>query len=260
MSLNINSKIKRYDLAKVGTKIITYFDYIQYIYSELERQYRNEYYYKNSIINDLLLKKYGVKDTILINEFRVGSSIADVVMFNGTSKAFEVKTELDSDKRLGGQLADYTKLFSECYIVTHESLSDKYMRADENIGVIELEKQNRSLTLREVRPPSINRQIDPETLIKTIRTSEYKNIVQAYFGMLPQMNSFNMFETCKGLIMQIPPSELHSLFITELKKRKSNTCFMPKIAKELRQICLTLNTSEASYQLLELKLKQTIRF
>jgi hypothetical protein len=256
----LDSKILRYDMHKVGSEIKTYYDYIHYIYRELEKQYRNEYLYKNTIINELLLKKYGVRNTILINEFRVGNSIADIVMFNGTSKAFEIKTELDSNKRLNSQLIDYTKVFSECYIVTHESLSAKYLKEDQHIGVIELVKQNRSIKFKEVRHAKENLQIDPDTLMKTLRTSEYKNIVKAYYGGLPEMNSFNMFEICREMIKQIPSSELHHLFITELKLRKSNTRLMPQIPKELRQICLTLNASEKSCKLLEHKLQQTINF
>ena len=110
----IDSKIERYDQSKIGKTIETYYDYIRYIYRELRKQYRNEYIYKNTFINEMLLNAYGVTDTIAINEFRVGSSIADIVMFNGTSKAFEIKTELDSDQRLDGQLADYTKTYVIC--------------------------------------------------------------------------------------------------------------------------------------------------
>jgi len=134
----IDSKILRYDLSLVGRSIETYYDYIRYIYNELRKWYRNEYIYKNTFLNELLLKSYGIKDTVAINEFRVSGSIADTVLFNGTSKAFEIKTELDSDKRLSGQLSDYSKIFNQCYIITHESLVDKYLKADDSSGIIEM--------------------------------------------------------------------------------------------------------------------------
>jgi hypothetical protein len=254
----INAKIKRYDLQKLGKNINTYYDYIKYIYRELRKQYKNEYIYKNTFINNLLLDKYGVKDTIAINEFRVGNSIADIVLFNGTSKAFEIKTELDSNKRLSGQLADYTKIFKECYIITHESLTEKYLKEDEHIGIIELLDYPKSVKMQEVRVAKENKEIDVNTLICSIRTSEYKSIVKQYYGELPEMNSFNMFETCKGLMKQIPKDQLNNLFIEELKKRKSNTSIINTFNSELRQVYLAMNIDEKSYKKLDYKLQKII--
>ncbi len=254
----INAKIERYDLSKVGKNINTYYDYIQYIYRELRKQYRNEYIYKNTFITDWLLSKYGVKNTIAINEFSVGNSIADLVMFNGTSKAFEIKTELDTDKRLSGQLADYTRIFKECYIITHESLVNKYLREEINIGIIALKERPKSVSLHLIRPATENKTIDVDTLIHCLRTSEYKGIVKKYYEELPEMNSFNMFETCKGLMKFIPEDQLHDLFIEELKKRKSNTNIINLFSIELRQMCLALNIDLNLYRELDYKLSQKI--
>lgn len=255
----MDSKIERYDKQKIGKSIETYYDYIQYIYNELRKQYRNEYIYKNTFINELLIKTYGVKDTIAINEFRVGNSIADIVLFNGTSKAFEIKTELDSDKRLSSQLDDYTKIFNECYIITHKALVSKYLNVDKTIGIIELIEKPRSLKMREIRPAIKNRNIDPETIIRSIRTNEYKSIVKQYYGELPEMNSFNMFNICNKLIKEIPPEQLSDLFIEQLKTRKSNTSFIKMFYKELRQIGLALNIGDKRYHQLTVKLNQPIR-
>jgi hypothetical protein len=254
----IDSKILQYDYSKVGISIDTYYDYIKYIYNELSKQYRSEYVYKNTFINELLIKSYGVKDTVAINEFRVGNSIADIVLFNGTSKAFEIKTELDSNKRLNGQLTDYRKIFKESYIVTHESLIDKYLKEDDSVGLIVLEEHTRSLKMVEVRPAKVNLQIDSETIIRSIRTNEYKGIVKKYYGELPIMNSFNMFDICNDLLRQMPPNDLNKLFIEQLKKRKSNTIKIDSFFKELRQIGLAMNIDERTHQSLINKLNKPI--
>jgi len=254
----IDAKIKRFDLPKIGKKINTYYDYVQYIYGEIGKQYRNEYIYKNTFINKLLLDEYGVIDTVAINEFRVGNSIADIVMFNGTSKAFEIKTELDSNRRLKSQIAEYAKIFKECYIITHESLSKKYLEENADIGIIELIGNAGSIEMREVRYAKENINIDADTLIRSIRTQEYKNIVENYYGELPIINSFNMFETCKELIKQIPAKQLHELFIGELKKRKSNTSIINTFNTELRQVCFAMNITANMYKELEIKLRKKI--
>lgn len=255
----IDDKIKRYDLSKIGNGIDTYFDYIKFTYDELRKKYRNEYVFKNTFINDFLIKKYGTINTIAINEFRIGNSIADMVLFNGTSKAFEIKTELDSNYRLKKQLSDYSKIFNECYIITHESLLDKYLEVDERIGVIKVKEDTKALKMQEIRPAKKNYNIDSEILIRSIRTSEYKAIIKKYFGVLPEMNSFNMFEICSQLLNEIPLNILNHLFIEQIKKRKNNTNIIHTFYKELRQLGLALNLNAKNYEVLTEKLNKPIR-
>lgn len=242
--------ISKYDSTKVGKDINTYKDYICYTYRELRKEYRSEYLYKNVFINDLLLKKYRIKDTVAISEFRVGNSIADIALFNGGSKAFEIKTELDSKDRLKGQLADYKKIFQECYIITHESLVEKYLQEDETVGVISLVERPRSLVMEEVRPAVVNNNIDRDTLIRSVRSSEYLNIVRKSFGELPEMNSFNMFDICREMLEHISYDELNVLFVEEIKKRKSNIKNIKGFQTELRQLCLGMNISDKDYEVL----------
>lgn len=255
----IDSKIIRFDSHKLGKAFITYFEYLKYVYAQLVKEYRCEYVYKNTLINELLIKKYGASDSVVYNEFKVGNSIADMVLFNGTSKAFEIKTELDSDKRLDAQLSDYTKIFRKCYIVTHESLVEKYMKLSESAGVIALYCSNRSLKLEEVRKPIENTHMDADVLIRSLRTAEYKGIVNSYFKRLPEATSFTMYKKCRDLLYQIPDEELHHFFIEELKKRKTNSAHLQSFFKEIRQLCLSLNINTLQYKQLEVKLNNTIK-
>ncbi|HNW66825.1 MAG TPA: hypothetical protein PKO10_06455, partial [Aliarcobacter cryaerophilus] len=78
-------------------------------------------------------------------------------------------------------------------------------------------------------------------------------------GHLPEMNSFNMYNVCKDLFAQIPTVILNSLFIDEVKKRKSNTQIIKSFPIELRYVCLSMNISQNRYRLLENKLENKIR-
>ena len=89
----------------------TYYEYLSYLYHFMMRYYRCEYVFKNEVINKILLRHFTNQDTISFSEFHVDQSIADLVMFNGISRAYEIKTDYDSDKRLIHQLTDYNKLF-----------------------------------------------------------------------------------------------------------------------------------------------------
>jgi hypothetical protein len=255
----LNIKIQRYDSNKVGKKINTYLDYIKHIYKELSKNYCCEYIYKNTLIETLLKDLYGTDKSVILNEFRIGSSVADIVLFNGTSKAFEIKTELDSDKRLNSQLSDYSKIFRESYIVTHESLADKYAATNETTGIIAMTVKNGKLFLEEKRKAVKNKSIDADILMRSIRTNEYKNIVEAFYGVLPDVSSFEMFNTCKSMIRQISSEELHHLFLTEMKRRESNTDFLKSYAKELRQFCLCTHLDNDRYNILYNHLNNQIK-
>ncbi|MDA3892258.1 MAG: sce7726 family protein [Salinivirgaceae bacterium] len=256
----IQARIQQYDRLNYNKgEFSTYLEYIKHAYNEMGKNYRNEYFYKNSFIDKLLINHYGVKETVVMSEFKVGNSVADLVMFNGLSKAFEIKTELDSKARLLGQITDYRKVFNECYIITDETLTAKYAAEDENTGIIALKKGSRGITLTVVRKAKFNTTIEPEVIMRCLRTNEYKNIVKAYYGLLPEMTSFTMFDICSDMIKQIPQKELSELFICEVKKRKSNTAQLKNYNKELRQLALAMNLDKKKYEDIIDKLNKPIK-
>lgn len=247
----INTLFNRYDSKKES--IPTYFDYIKYIYRILAKEYRCEYIYKNEIINKLLLKEYGTKNTIAINEFRVQNSIADFALFNGESKAFEIKTEYDTKRRLERQIHDYSKLFEKCYIVVPEESYQEYNECvSENTGIIILSRDKGRIKLEEIKKAVVNEKIDAAVLMRSIRTAEYRNIVTEYYGELPDVSCYDMFDKCQELISQIPQQELHALFLNEIKKRNNNTQLLKSFPAEIRQIGLSMNLDQKqSEKLLE---------
>ncbi|MFI3297435.1 MAG: sce7726 family protein [bacterium] len=250
----------RYDRDLIsGGKLNTYLEYIKYLYKHLCKEYRCEYLYKNTIINELLIKQHGTKNTIAINEFRTGDAIVDIALFNGISRAFEIKTEYDSDKRLALQLSNYCKIFHECYIVIPENLLPKYIGVvEENIGIDLLYRERGLLKIKTYRQALTNTTVDPEIMIKSLRVNEYKSIVEKHFGTLPNVSSFKMYNVCLELLKQIDNCELQRLFNDEIKLRKTVTPGLKKVKKELRQVCLSLNVNLELYKELESKLKTKI--
>lgn len=250
--------IKDYDKGGVGKYLITYSDFIQHIYKYMIKNYRNEYIFKNSLINQII-KDYGTKTTAIFNEFAVGNSIVDMALFNGISRAFEIKTELDTNKRLKNQLADYKKIFNQCYIVIHESHIQKYESFDSDSGIIALSIHRGQVKLTTVKEAKYNQRIDPHILIRCLRTSEYKELIKRYYGFLPEMNSFTAFDICEKMLVEIPSVHLSKLFIDIMKERRSNMGTVLRINKHIRQISLCLHLSEKDKDLVEYKLKQPIQ-
>ncbi len=236
---SIDFKIKRYDENWYSSTKRTYIDYLKFVYSVLENQYQNEYILKNSFLNDWLIKELGESNSELYSEFRIGSAIADLVMFNGTSRAFEIKTELDSDKRLNSQLDQYQKVFNEIFLIVPASKIEEYVTYDNSIGIICFDILSPK-RFQIIRPATRSTDIDAKALMHIFHTSEYKEIVTHHYGQLPEVTSFNQFEICKDLIAKIPQNELNHLFINKMKSRAGNYGLSVRYYKEFNQLSLAL--------------------
>ena len=240
---HLNWLYTTYDQHQKG--IESYSDYLLYLYNYITKFYRCEYVYKNEIINQLLLKTYGTKNTIAFNEFKIGNSIVDFAMMNGESKAFEIKTQFDTSRRLSKQMDDYKKVFNKCYLViASEDLGYYESIIEPTTGIIELYYDRGRIKLNEFRHAVKNSELDSDVLMGCLRIQEYKNIVLSVDGYLPNVSEFEMYNACKARIKQIPSDRLNELFLYEVKKRKSITSKLKEVPKELRQIYLSLNLSE----------------
>lgn len=241
------AKYAIYD-AGVNSAINTVGDYYKYIYNTLLSCYRNEYVYKNLLINKKLLGRHNLNTATVLNEFKIGKSIADMVLLNGVSVVYEIKTELDSLYRVKSQIADYRKVFEHIYIVTHISLAEKYASMlDDTIGIIALTANN---TLKTIREATKNVEFfNSATMIKCLRKGEYSNIIKNYFGDIPRTTAVKYYTACKELFAQIPTEELHAMMLRELKKRtiKERDQFIAT-SSEFKYVLWNLNFNADSYQ------------
>lgn len=255
---SINYKIERYDEKWLKHQNSTYLDYLKHIYSILADNYQNEYIFKNEFLNTWLIKELGETDSQIFSEFRVGNSIADLAMFNGCSKIFEIKTEFDSDSRLTLQLQNYEKAFNQIFLIIPKSKLNIYEKQEASIGIITYDPKNdNSFSL--YRNANANFEIEPSTIMSILHTNEYKSIVKKYFGYLPQMTSFNQYKVCSELINEIPLNELNKLFINTMKKRSSSNALSSRYYKEFNQLFLALRMNRNSKDKMIESLKTTIQ-
>ena len=244
---SINLKIDRYPFG-AKFKGSSYLSFFKSIYGVLKENYQNEYIFKNQFLNNWLIHELGSCESLIYNELRLGKVIADLAMFNGVSKVFEIKTPLDKEYRLSHQLQSYKKIFNEVYIIIPANLFDKYVAFDDTVGIITYE--NSSFFLK--RDATRNYELDANLLMEVLHTNEYKFIVSEFYNVVPEMNSFNQFGLCKELISKIPSCELNKLFLNVMKKRKINNIFFKKRHNEFNQVCLSLNlTSDQKRNLIQ---------
>ena len=242
-----------------GREFESYLKYLSSLYSQISTHYRCEYVYKNELINKLLLKKYGTQNTTYISEFRVQDSIVDMAMFNGESKAFEIKTEYDTKRRLCKQMQDYKRLFDKCYVVIPiEKYKEYEPHIDENTGILLLSSLSGRIVLEQVRVANQNPLFDKVTFASCLRTDEYKDVVKQIDGDLPNVPEYQMFDACKSIIANTDESILRPLFLKEIKSRRNNTALLNSYPASLRQMMLSLNLTENKADILIHKLNNPL--
>lgn len=255
----IERKIKKhYSTERINT---TYKNILVSLYLDLQSEYRSEYFYKNNLFNRFFLKQYSLSTTSVFNEFKIGNSIADFVLLNGTARIFEIKTDLDGLDKLEKQLNDYKQFADLAYIVTSSKYIDKLLLEYSNstIGIIEFTHRN---TFKEHKQAESNSSFfNHLTLFKTLRKAEYLDIVKSHFSYIPEVPNTKIFRTCFELISSIDVIEFQKLTFNKLKKRKIKCPDLLESEKtpfELKQICYSLDFSEQEYNSLYTFLNKTI--
>lgn len=269
-SRKVFSQILDYNDASYMRRLLQYYGFVDLldssvseilrkVYSMLTKGYRCEYVYKNELLNKRIIKDYGTKHSIVFNEFKAGKSIADLALFNGESKAFEIKSDLDSACRLSGQIFDYARLFQKCYVVVPEEKADEYLlNVGQNVGIIVLKRIKGHLEMEEVREAVANDYIDSKMLMGCLRTNEYKHLVMTYFDKLPDVSAFDMFAECSRMVASIPCHDLQELFLKEIESRKNSYANIGMVQKELSQMCLSMNLSLKNIVVLNQRLQASL--
>lgn len=231
---------------------------ISEIYCELKNNYRNEYFYKNTLLNKLLLGVHSVNTTTALTEIAIAKSKADFVLINGKAVVYEIKTELDNLERLNTQIDDYYKAFDHVAVVTYEKNLKQLKKVLENIdkpvGIYVLRKNGKLGTIR--KPQRYIGDLDKEIIFKLLRKSEYEFIIAQQYGYLPKVTQFKYYTTCKKMFLQIPIEESYLQVLRILKKRmRLEKEEFVKIPYELKFLVYFMELSCDDYQKLEIFLE-----
>lgn len=257
----IENRIKKYKKTVLGFNRETSFNrFLELLYKEMVKNYRNEYLFKNTILNKLLLNKYGLKSTTLFSEFKIGSSIADLIFINGEVRLFEIKTNLDNLKRLDNQLNEYQKAVEKIYIVTDtKNLNEIKKRYFSNsFGIIELNSHGCLKQHKEaVKNVSF---LDHKTIFKMLRKDEYLSIIKNYFERLPNVPNTKIFRESFKLIESMDILKFQKLAFHKIKERAHiETKLLDKrTPDELKLLCYVLDFDVKEYEILFKLLKRRI--
>lgn len=214
----------------------------------MSKNYRNEYFYQNTLFNKLLLGRHSLNTTTALTQIPVGKSKADFILINGKAVVYEIKTELDSFDRLETQINDYYKAFDHVCVVTCENNFEKLSRllTDTPVGICVLSNRN---TLQFPKQPEMNDEsLTHEALFKVLHKKEFEEIIKIYFGSLPNTTQVFYYDECYRLFVSIPMSVLYSMVLVQLKKRN---CIIKEhyqnVPYELKSLLYFYNAKEKDY-------------
>lgn len=231
---------------------IKYFEFFERIYDILRVEYRCEYVYLNEIFLNEILKGHSINAKVF-TEFTINNSKLDFLIVNGTTTAYEIKTELDNLQRLEKQLEDYVKAFEKVYVVTYSEFAIKIKdflkdkKTLKKVGIKILDINGKLVDFKE--SGSFIRNFDKNIIFKTLLKKEKKN-----FGKNYNTSEKNFSRNSK--------QNIHKMFITFLNERKRDTDFISKLPNSLKMIgykierCLNKSQKEKFY----LKLNNKIEF
>lgn len=232
---------------------------ISEIYCELKNNYRNEYFYKNTLLNKLLLGVHSINTTTALTEVPIAKSKADFVLINGKAVVYEIKTELDNLERLSSQIDDYYKAFDHVAVVTFEKnllqLQKVLDSIDKPVGIYVLRKNGKLGMIQ--KPQRYIEDLNKEIIFKLLRKNEYENIITHCYGYLPEVSQFKYYTACKQLFLEIPLEESYLYVLKNLKKRMQlEKQEFVKVPYELKFLAYFMELKYDDYQKLETFLEQ----
>lgn len=202
----------------------TYGNFFDELYRFLKVNYKNEYIFKNEFLLNLLKKEYKTPHTFL-QEVRIGKNIADMIVVNGKSIAYEIKTEFDSFIRLESQLTSYLKVFDKVYMI----ISPNHLEKLEAL----LKEKYKGVGIYILNTNTINlyKKASKNLLVSS---KYYKEIINP-----SELKKFNLTFTD---LEAFPYEKSSKIFRDILKKREKNgTSLVSKVPKSLKSLVSRMN-------------------
>lgn len=199
----------------------TYKSVITDFYQELMHTHRNEYFYKNELLNSLLIQNGKISSCSALTELPVADSKTDMIFAdeNDVGTVYEVKTELDTLNRLESQIHDYYKAFPYIYVVTssnHLHQLEQVLK-ETSVGIIELTNDNKFVYRKEAAYNAGS--LSHDMLFRILRKKEFESIVLKYFEKLPDVSDFVYYGTCLELLENLDIVLFQKEVMSYLRKR-----------------------------------------
>jgi hypothetical protein len=202
---------------------------------------RDEYVYKSALAKKVLLGRHSLRTASMLTEIRVDGNKADVVVLNGTSTVYEIKSERDSLARLPNQLESYRRAFASVNVITSEAHLKRVMEiAPADVGVLVLNRRGRISEFRKAldRPERIN----PATLFDALRIQEASQVLSKLRVSVPEVPNTERFGVFRELFEGQDPTALHRAAVSVLRRSRSQmgiSDFLSSLPSSLKAAALS---------------------
>lgn len=216
------------DLARKASDFSSLSEVFEFLYGIFADEYRFEYFYKNELIKKVLLGKYSLNTAGALTEFRVINAKVDLVILNGTTIAYEIKTELDNFNRLDHQLTAYAQIFEYVNVVLHESMLGNVKDINcPRVGVMAY--THRGTFRQEKEAVSNGHAINSDALMYSLRKPEYCELYLSFFDHLPRVPNTRLFKEVQRGLRMVSAADIKKKMIDVLKKRSNKNIDAPWI-------------------------------
>lgn len=221
------------------------YDVFNFAFSILKKKaYRHEYVYKSALTQNILLGKHSLKTASMLTEFRVGECKADLVIFNGTSTVYEIKSERDSLSRLERQISSYRQVFAKVYVIAGENHIDTiFDTVPSDVGIMQLSRNRYISCIREaIEQP---KRTDSAAIFDSIRLIEAQQILSFNGLHIPSVPNTELHSILRKEFIKLPAETAHAGMVEVLKKTRN---LMP-LAELIEQLPNSLQSAVLSVSL-----------
>ena len=210
---------------------------------------RDEYIYRAAISQKVLMGTHSLRTASMLNEFRVGSAKADLVILNGTATVYEIKSERDSLSRLANQVQNYKRVFAKVNVIASEGhINGVLNKVPDDVGVMCLSSRYRIATVREaVDGPG---RICPVTVFDSLRMTESVAILQAMGVGVPEVPNTKKHAVLSDLFAALDPVALHVEMVRTLKRTRDLSPlsdFINRLPKSLQAAALSVSVRRSDH-------------
>lgn len=181
---------------------------------------RDDYVYRAAIATKVVLGRHSLNTSVMLNEFRIGGSKADAIVLNGTSTAYEFKSERDSLARLPAQLNNYAKCVDQIYVVTGRShLRSVQQLAPATVGILVLSDRMTLQTEREA--VSMVDSISPVELSRSLTVGECVRVLGRCRIDVPDLPNTKTRGFIEDAFEVLDPRDVHAKVLDVVKEARS---------------------------------------
>lgn len=217
-------------------------DFFEHAFHALKKEKnRSEYVYKTILAQKTVLGVHNLNTATLLSEFRAGSSKADVVVVNGTTTVYEVKSERDKLERLPGQISDYLKVFGRVNVVVAEKhLKNAEQILPASVGILRLTKRAQISTVRKAADNISN--LVSSAIFQSLSVKEASEIAAALGREIPDVPNTQLYAELNQIFKGLPADLVHQALVEVIRKTRSQRSlrdFVESLPPSLRANALT---------------------